>query len=139
MKYEWVAFTDGGCKGGKATIGGVVLNMATGDRVTFSLGVKGEGTNNIAELSAIAYALKQITTPPSETSVLIKTDSQYAIGVLTLGHKAKANAMLVAKVKALMKPFASISMEWVRGHSGHEGNSIADYLATDARRETQKL
>ena len=62
----------------------------------------------------------------------IYTDSQYAIGVLTKGWKAKANVELVARVRAALKQLKDVELHYVRGHSGVPLNERADALAVDA-------
>jgi ribonuclease HI len=87
-------------------------------------------TYNIAELTAILRALEAIDTP--EESVLVHTDSQYAIGVLQKGWKAKANQALIATIKERMKAFKALRLVYVPGHAGVPLNERADALARDA-------
>jgi ribonuclease HI len=127
-----VAYADGACSGnpGPAGVGIVLIDGRARRELSHYLG---EGTNNIAELTAIELVANEIgaTTRP----VRIYTDSQYAIGVLTKGWKAKANVELVARVRAALKQFGDVQLHYVRGHSGVLLNERADALAVAAVQE----
>ena len=124
-----VVYADGACSGNPGPAGvGVVLIDAQGRRELSAY--LGEGTNNIAELTAVLLAADAIA--DKQLPVRIHTDSQYAIGVLTKGWKAKANISLIAKVKVALAPFADLKMIYVRGHSGVVLNERADQLAVQA-------
>lgn len=118
-----VAYTDGACTGnpGPAGLGVVVLDKeGRTERSEFL----GRGTNNIAELTAIQRALEMTAGP-----VVIHTDSQYAIGVLNKGWKAKANAELIQEIRALLAQRRGVEFVYVRGHAGVPLNERADELA----------
>nr|WP_240807934.1 ribonuclease H [Polyangium spumosum] len=132
-----VAYADGACTGnpGPAGLGVVVVD---GDRRIEVSEYLGDGTNNIAELTAILRAVEAV----QETGkpLLVRTDSQYAIGVLQKGWKAKANTDLVAQVKDVLKRNKT-RLEYVPGHSGVALNERADELAREAvrsRRSTRR-
>ncbi|MBA3499520.1 MAG: ribonuclease HI [Myxococcota bacterium] len=124
-----IAYTDGACSGNPGPAGvGVVL--VCGDKRKEISAYIGEGTNNIAELMAVAHALEAIKDRARE--VVIYTDSSYAIGVLSKGWKAKANVELIAKMRALAAGFSNLRFQWVRGHSGIVENERCDELAREA-------
>lgn len=129
-------YADGACSGnpGPAGLGVVVYDEHETRELSEYLG---RATNNIAELTAILRAVRALA---GETRpVLLKTDSQYAIGVLTKGWKAKANPDLVAEVKAALAQVPSLAIRYVEGHAGHAGNERADALAraaVESRRTT---
>jgi ribonuclease HI len=129
-----VVYADGACSGnpGPAGVGIVLIDGASRRELSQFLG---EGTNNIAELTAIELAALAIG--PTARPVRMHTDSQYAIGVLSKGWKAKANVELVARVRKLLADFADLELRYVRGHSGVPLNERADALAVEAvaRRE----
>jgi ribonuclease HI len=128
-KDALVAYADGACSGnpGPAGVGVVLIDGKSRRELSHYLG---EGTNNIAELTAIELVAKEIG--PTDRPVRIYTDSQYAIGVLSKGWKAKANVELVARVRAVLKQFKDVELHYVRGHSGVPLNERADMLAVDA-------
>jgi ribonuclease HI len=129
-----IAYADGACSGnpGPAGVGIVIVDGKSRRELSRYLG---QGTNNIAELTAIELAVEAIGM--LERPVRIYTDSQYAIGVLTKGWKAKANQELVARVRKLLAPLPDLALHYVRGHSGIPLNERADALAVEAvqRRE----
>jgi ribonuclease HI len=133
-----VAYADGACSGnpGPAGAGVVILDGKTRVEISEYLG---QGTNNIAELTAILRALEAIE--PARATV-IHTDSQYSIGVLQKGWKAKANQELIATVKEALGGRKATRLQYVPGHAGVLLNERADALAREAvtsrrtRRET---
>lgn len=132
-----IAYADGACTGnpGPAGLGVYIINGA--QRVELSEYL-GEGTNNIAELTAILRAVGEV---PEDVAMTVYTDSQYAIGVLQKGWKAKANQQLVADVKRALASRKKTKLVYVPGHSGVSGNERADQLAREAvssRRKTRR-
>ncbi len=119
-------YTDGACTGnpGPAGLGVVVIEGAGRRELSEYLG---EGTNNIAELTAIERALDM--THGRAEPVRIHTDSQYAIGVLSKGWKAKANRELIAGILDKLKVRRGIALVYVPGHAGVPLNERADELA----------
>ena len=132
-----VAYTDGS---------GTIAERPCGAGVVVYLGAEvileasrhlGNGSNNHAELSAIRVALA-ITDAPGlrELELVIRSDSEYAIGAVTRASETEAhrpNARLISLVRRAMRG-RRVRVEWVRGHSGVEGNERADELADLARR-----
>jgi ribonuclease HI len=69
------------------------------------------------------------------TRIEMHSDSQYAIGVLDRGWRAHANEQLVAGLRkrlAAARNLYDVSIHWVRGHAGVDGNERADRLARDS-------
>lgn len=95
------------------------------------------GTNNIAELSAIDYAL-WYSIQQKYTSVIIYSDSQYAINVVTGKYKATANEKLITRIKTKMEQL-TVSFRKVAGHKGIEENEIVDKAARMAALRLKKL
>lgn len=125
-----VVYADGACSGnpGPAGIGIRVEDGAASRELSEYLG---PATNNIAELTAILRAAELFGN--DERPIEIRTDSQYAIGVLTKGWKAKANTELVAQVKrALARLGDRVRLVYVPGHAAVAGNERADSLARAA-------
>ena len=93
------------------------------------------GSNNTAELTAFAEALRWVLSEGGDSEIVIKTDSQYAGNQATGNWKAKANRELVAHVQALWNEvlqLRDLSWEHVKAHSGHRWNERADHLAIRA-------
>lgn len=124
-----IAYTDGACSGnpGPAGLGVVIVD---GDQRRETARYLGRGTNNIAELAAIGVAADALA--GSERPVRIHTDSNYAIGVLTKGWKAKANQALIADIKGALAKLSDVELIYVKGHAGIPLNERADELAVSA-------
>ena len=124
-----IVYADGACSGnpGPAGLGVVVVR---GGKVRELSRYLGEGTNNIAELTAIEAALEEVG--DGSVPIRIYSDSQYAIGVLTKGWKAKANTELVQRVRAALARFPTVGLHYVAGHAGVVLNERADGLAVRA-------
>ncbi|MGH7295390.1 MAG: ribonuclease HI [Polyangiaceae bacterium] len=125
----WVAYTDGACSGNPGPAGSGVVLVAPGGKLHEGHEYLGEATNNVAELTAILRALEWI--PADAAAVVVHTDSQYAIGVLTKGWKAKANGELVARTKRVVQQRGA-RLVYVPGHAGVPLNERADELAREA-------
>jgi len=123
-----IAYTDGACSGnpGPSGVGVVLIDGKERRELSEYLGT---GTNNIAELTAIELAVRAA---PSDRPLRVHTDSQYAIGVLTKGWKAKANQQLIADIKERMRNFPKLTLVYVKGHAGIPLNERADELARAA-------
>jgi ribonuclease HI len=94
----------------------------------------GKGTNNIAELTAIGRGLEiaEELAPGEDHPIRVYTDSSYAIGLLSLGWKAKANQPLVAELRDLVRGYRNLRMVKVEGHAGVPENERCDLLARQA-------
>jgi ribonuclease HI len=125
----WQAFTDGACSGNPGPAGSGVVLVEPGGKLHEGLEYLGEATNNVAELTAILRALEWI--PADVGPIVVHTDSQYAIGVLQKGWKAKANQELVAQVKRVVQQRGAL-LRYVPGHEGVPLNERADELAREA-------
>ena len=122
-------WTDGACTGnpGPAGIGVVVIDGKVRREHKEYLG---HGTNNIAELTGVLRGLDMIDR--TDHPVLVYTDSSYAIGVLSLGWKAKANTELVAEIRDRLGAFDNVRFVKVSGHAGVPENERCDELARTA-------
>ncbi|MFL2493863.1 MAG: ribonuclease HI [Candidatus Thalassarchaeum sp.] len=90
------------------------------------------GSNNTAELAAIAHAARWVLTHPDGGGVVIRGDSQYALKIASGEWRAKANQELAKSVKALWEEADSVrglKGEHVRAHRGHRWNERSDHLA----------
>jgi ribonuclease HI len=123
-----IVYTDGACTGnpGPMGIGVVIIDGKERQEISEYLG---EGTNNIAELTAIVRALEVC---PPERPVVLHSDSAYALGLLGKNWKAKANQALVEKMRTLGKKFKDLRLVKVAGHAGIPENERCDVLAREA-------
>jgi len=122
-------WTDGACEGnpGPAGLGVVIIDGTERRELSEYLG---QGTNNIAELMAILRGLEAVT--DRKRPVIVYSDSQYSIGLLTQNWKAKANVELVGKLRGLVREFADLRFVKVAAHSGIPLNERVDELARGA-------
>jgi len=119
-------WTDGACTGNPGPAGLGVVVLEGGQRREHSEYL-GHGTNNIAELTAVLRGLDLVTDRTGP--VLVYTDSSYAIGVLSLNWKAKANVELVAEIRDACARFDNLRFVKVPGHAGVPENERCDELA----------
>ena len=138
MKTE--IFTDGACRGNPGPGGwGAILRYGdTEKRLNGSAAVT---TNNRMELLAAIEALAALTRP---SQVQLTTDSKYVQdGITKWVAKWKLNGWetsnkQVVKNKDLWERLDRLAMihtvdwHWVKGHSGHRDNELADQLANAA-------
>lgn len=130
-------FTDGACYGNPGPGGWGVL-MRFKDKEKELYGGESETTNNRMELTAAIEALRALN---RSSTVVLTTDSEYVRKGITEwinGWKSRdwrtANKKPV-KNKDLWQALDAererheIEWRWVKGHSGHPENEIADQLA----------
>lgn len=127
----WLAYTDGACSGNPGPAGSGVVLVSPDGKIREGFESLGQATNNVAELTAILRALEWI--PVSAKAIVVYTDSQYAIGVLQKGWKAKVNQDLVATAKRAVAE-RNARLAYVPGHEGVPLNERADELAREAVR-----
>ncbi len=137
MKKRINIYTDGACKGNPGPGGwGAVLEYGEHSKELF--GGEMETTNNRMELMAAIEALAILK---EACDIVLTTDSQYVRKGITewlAGWKRngwKTSAKKPVKNADLWKRLDeqnarhSIEWKWVKGHSGHPGNELADQLA----------
>ena len=131
------AFTDGACRGNPGPGGwGVLLRFNGYEKRLF--GGETETTNNRMELMAVIQALESLN---HECKVKVTSDSQYVLkginewmvnwkkrGWKTAAKKPVKNVDLWQRLDKARESH-DIEWAWVKGHSGHVENEIADELA----------
>lgn len=130
-------YTDGACRGNPGPGGWGALIVIGDEEVTLYGGEK-DTTNNQMEMTAAIEALSYFT---EKTSIKITTDSNYLKeGIEKWIHGWKKNGWKTASKKAVknkelwikvdqLNHFHNVTWSWVKGHSGHRENDIADMLA----------
>ena len=130
-------YTDGACKGNPGPGGwGVLLRYGQHEKQLF--GGEAETTNNRMELTAVIRGLQGLK---RASRVRIVTDSQYVKnGITQWIHNWKRNGWRTAAKKPVKNADLwqqlegevakhEIEWRWVKGHSGHPENELADELA----------
>ncbi|MFL0809391.1 MAG: ribonuclease HI [Agarilytica sp.] len=130
-------FSDGACRGNPGP-GGWGALLRFGDNEKSLYGGEENTTNNRMELQAAIEGLKALKEP---CSVTLTTDSQYVRkGITEWIHNWKKKAWKTAAKKPVKNAdlWQALDEEnqrhevewcWVKGHSGHRENEIADELA----------
>ena len=122
-------WTDGACSGNPGPAGWAAI-LQCGQHEKEVVGGAERFTNNGAEIMAVRIGLQAITDGIVATrhQVAIHTDSQYVIGVLSLGWKRKANQGMLAGVDALIAKH-DVTFVKVKAHNGDAMNERCDQLA----------
>ena len=130
-------YTDGACRGNPGPGGWGVLILLEGEEITL-YGGENNTTNNQMEMMAAIKALEYFQ---ETTAIKLVTDSSYLKdgiekwihgwkknGWKTSAKKPVKNQELWMKIDVLNQ-FHEVQWKWVKGHSGHRENEIADLLA----------
>lgn len=139
-------FTDGACRGNPGPGGwGVLLRYAETEKSLW--GGERDTTNNRMELTAVIEALKALKRP---CRVILSSDSTYVLKGIqewmpnwkrrdwqTAQKKPVKNVDLWQQLDSVIQGH-DIQWHWVKGHSGHRENEIADQLANRGTDELDK-
>ncbi len=130
-------YTDGACRGNPGP-GGWGASLRFNDQQKDLYGGEEKTTNNRMELMAVIQALESLT---RSSTVKVYTDSKYVLdgmtkwlpnwkkkGWKTAAKKPVKNVDLWQRLDAAVQ-LNEVSWQWVKGHSGDEGNDCADRLA----------
>jgi ribonuclease HI len=137
MPAEVKIYTDGACRGNPGPGGwGAVLEYGKESKLLY--GAEILTTNNRMELTAVIQALSALKRP---CKIALVSDSKYVLkgitewlpnwkqkGWLTSAKKPVMNSDLWQQLDKLAS-IHDISWQWVKGHSGHVQNELADQLA----------
>ena len=130
-------YTDGACRGNPGPGGWGALILKDNEEIKLN-GGQNDTTNNQMELTAVIKALDFFS---ESTEIEIFTDSKYVMdGITEYIKKWKVNGWKTASKKPVknsdlwkqlddLSTHHSIKWNWVKGHSGHRENDIADELA----------
>lgn len=130
-------FTDGACKGNPGPGGwGALLRLGENEKSLY--GGELNTTNNRMELLAAIRGLEALK---RSAAVVLTTDSQYVMkgvcewmpnwkkrGWKTASKQPVKNVDLWQQLDELVNQH-QVEWRWVRGHTGHRENEIADELA----------
>ena len=145
-------YCDGACSGNPGNAGSGLAIYSSKKKPDLLYGAYEEiGTNNIAELNALHQALIIASQTHSENIISIYSDSKYAIDCITTwayGWKANGwtkkggeikNLELIIESHNLYEKLKNkIEIIHVKGHSGVEGNELADRMAVYTIKEKNK-
>ena len=77
------------------------------------------------------------------SSLQIFSDSQSAVGILTLNWASTDYTVLISQIKSLLQQLQStaldVSLHWTPGHATIAGNEISDRLAKDAAHQALEM
>ncbi|MGN6271984.1 MAG: ribonuclease H family protein [Protaetiibacter sp.] len=146
---RYVLATDGACKGNPGPAGWAWV----GEDGNWAAGSLPQGTNNIGELLALLYAIRDHA---DVRELIVQADSKYAIdtysswmdghrrrGWVTSAKKPVANREILEQLIAVRDArraagLPDVVLEHVRGHAGHRLNSWADERAVRASQHAAK-
>lgn len=140
---DYIAYTDGSCNNlSPYGEGGAAYVILDGQRNLVKQNSKGfiGVTNNRMELMAILSAVAAV---PAGSTLVVYTDSQYCIQVLT--NKANANNFSRPNANVIRQYFSyasrlkAVRFEWVKGHDGNEFNEMVDALAQSRTEEMRTI
>ncbi|MFA6408792.1 MAG: ribonuclease HI [Gammaproteobacteria bacterium] len=130
-------FSDGACRGNPGKGGwGALLRYNKHEKKLH--GGEAETTNNRMELTAAIKALEALKKP---SKIILTTDSKYVIDGITewifawQKNNWKNSAKKEVKNKDLWQALLQLTKQhdiewvWIKGHTGHKENELADALA----------
>ena len=142
------AFTDGSCLGnpGPCGAGAVVFLPDDPSGLELTRPVAARGSILLAELVAIIMVLELAVSKKISdfsSSLQIFSDSQSAVGILTLNWANTNYTVLISQIESLLQQLQStaldVSLHWTPGHATIAGNEIADRLAKDAAHQALEM
>ena len=134
-----IIHTDGGSRGnpGPAAYGFVIESVNPKWKKEYGEYI-GETTNNVAEYSAVVFALKKakelLKGKAGETDVEVKADSELIVRQMAGIYRVKNPGLklLFAEVQILMENFKSVSFTHVRREKNQEADAMVN-MALDSQ------
>lgn len=146
---DYIIYTDGSSLSNPGYCGAAYIILSGNTKITEESIPIGEGTNNIAELTAVIHALKYIK-QMNPGKVLVIADSQYVVKGATQWYKSwqrngwkSSSGKKVLNIE-LWKELVSligqldVDFEWIKGHDENEYNEQVDKLAKKAAETARK-
>jgi ribonuclease HI len=143
-----VAFTGGSCQGNPGPCGsGAVLFPGDYEGISLKRPVAQRGSILLAdlELVAILMVLEHCIAALKDgfTNIKILSDTQTAVGILTLNWKSSNYIDTISDIKnnigTVMRYGMRTTLSWIPGHANIAENEIADQLAKEAAKESMSL
>ena len=146
---DYIVYTDGSSLSNPGACGAAFIILSDNAVIRQRSIPIGEGTNNIAELTATIEALKEIKTlKPGK--ILVYADSQYVVKGVNSWSKSwiKNNWRASSGKKVLnielwkeliaLATELNADFEWVKAHADNEYNEKVDLLAKEAAQKADK-
>lgn len=148
-KFDFIAFSDGACRGNPGPgAWGSLVQTPDSEVIYEGSGVELRTTNNRMELQGAIEALNFINQHPSyneSTRVVLVSDSKYVVdginqwvpgwkkrGWKKADKKTPENVELWQQLDVIKEEMGTVAFQWVKGHSGHPQNEFCDQLANQA-------
>lgn len=142
-----IVFTDGFCMGnprpGPCGSGAIIYN--NDEEIKLKRAISNRGSILLAELMAIKIVLDHVigTRNSNLDNITIFSDSQTAIGILTLNWKSENYFQAINEIKKQIKYLKdqgiTTNIIWTPRHAEVNGNEIADNLAKEAAKEAETI
>ncbi len=142
-------YCDGACSGNPGLAGsGLAIYSNKKNPVLLYGAFVEDGTNNIAELNALYQALLIAKQSGFKDTIYIFSDSKYAIDCISKwafswkannwskkGGEIKNLDLIIKSHELYLSLKSNLVLEYVKGHSGVEGNELADRMALNTIKE----